>query len=88
MERVIVLKNTETGQALTLPVTPSRYPMAAGRAVERLDMAQTGQIALPGLKTLFTGTLEFLLPARQYPFLTAGAAVRTAQNLEQISSWS
>ncbi len=88
MERVIVLKNTETGQALTLPVTPSRYPMAAGRAVERLDMAQTGQIALPGLKTLFTGTLEFLLPARQYPFLTAGAAVRPAQYLEQLSAWS
>ena len=88
MERVIVLKNTETGQALTLPVTPSRYPMAAGRAVERLDMAQTGQIALPGLKTLFTGTLEFLLPARQYPFLTAGAAVRPAQYLEQLSARS
>lgn len=76
MERVIILKNTDTGQALTLPVTPSSYPMAAGRAVERLDMAQTGQIALPGLKSLFMGTLEFMLPARQYPFLTAGAVAQ------------
>ena len=36
MERVIILKNTDAGGAITLPVTPSGYPMAAGRAVERL----------------------------------------------------
>ena len=76
MERMIVLKNTDTGQALTLPVTPKSYPMAAGRAVERLDMAQTGQVALPGHNTLFAGTLEFMLPARAYPFLTAGAVTQ------------
>ena len=39
MARYIILKNTETGQELTLPVTPSAYPMEAGRAVETLDMA-------------------------------------------------
>lgn len=71
MERVIILKNTDKNQALTLPVTPKSYPMGAGRAVERLDMAQTGQIALPGLKSLFTGTLEFELPAQTYPFMTS-----------------
>ena len=88
MERVIILKNTDTGQALTLPVTPSSYPMAAGRAVERLDMAQTGQIALPGLKSLFTGTLEFMLPARQYPFLTAGAVTQPSHYIGQLTAWS
>ena len=88
MERVIILKNTDKNQALTLPVTPSSYPMAAGRAVERLDMAQTGQIALPGLKTLFTGTLEFMLPAREYPFLTAGAAAEPQRYIEQLTGWS
>lgn len=88
MERVIILKNTDTGQALTLPVTPSGYPMAAGRAVERLDMAQTGQIALPGLKELFTGTLEFMLPARAYPFLTAGAVADPQHYIEQLTAWS
>lgn len=88
MERVIILKNTDTGQALTLPVTPSSYPMAAGRAVERLDMAQTGQIALPGLRSLFTGALEFMLPARTYPFLTAGAAAQPSHYLGQLTAWS
>lgn len=88
MERVIILKNTDTGQALTLPVTPPSYPMAAGRAVERLDMAQTGQIALPGLKTLFTGTLEFMLPARAYPFLTAGAVTQPSHYLGLLTAWS
>ncbi len=88
MERIIILKNTDTGQALTLPVTPSSYPMAAGRAVERLDMAQTGQIALPGLKSLFVGTLEFMLPAQSYPFLTAGAVAQPSHYLGQLTEWS
>ena len=88
MERVIILKNTDTGEALTLPVTPSGYPMAAGRGVERVDMAPTGQIALPGLNTLFTGTLEFLLPARAYPFLTAGAAAQPSHYIGQLTAWS
>lgn len=88
MERIIILKNTVTGQALTLPVTPRSYPMAAGRAVERLDMAQTGQIALPGLQTLFTGTLEFMLPARAYPFLTAGAVADPSRYIGQLTAWS
>ena len=88
MERVIILRNTDKEQAVTLPVTPSSYPMAAGRAVERLDMAQTGQIALPGLKTLFTGTLEFMLPAQVYPFLTAGAAAQPAHYISLLTAWS
>lgn len=88
MERVIILKNTDTGQALTLPVTPKSYPAAAGRAVERLDMAQTGQIALPGLRTLFAGTLEFMLPARAYPFLTAGAVTQPSHYIGLLTAWS
>lgn len=88
MERVIILKNTDTGQTLTLPVTPKNYPMAAGRAVERLDMAQTGQIALPGLETLFVGVLEFMLPARKYPFMTAGAVAQPSHYIGQLTAWS
>ena len=88
MERTIILKNTRTGQALTLPVTPSSYPMAAGRAAERLDMAQTGQIALPGLSQLFSVQLEFMLPAQSYPFMTSGAAVEPSYYIELLSDWS
>lgn len=88
MERVIVLKNTDTGQALTLPITPGSYPMGAGRGVERLDMAQTGQIALPGLKGLFSGQLEFELPARQYPHMTAGAVTQPQYYIDLLTEWS
>lgn len=88
MERIIILKNTDAGRALTLPVTPPRYPMSAGRAVERLDMAQTGQIALPGLQSLFTGTLEFELPAVPRPYMTAGAVADPAHYISQLTAWS
>lgn len=88
MERIIILKNTDAGRALTLPVTPPRYPMSAGRAVERLDMAQTGQIALPGLQSLFTGTLEFELPAVSRPYMTAGAVADPAHYISQLTAWS
>lgn len=88
MERIIILKNTDTGEALTLPVTPASYPMGAGRAVERLDMAQTGQIALPGLKALFTGTLEFELPAIAYSYMTAGAVAEPQHYISLLTAWS
>lgn len=88
MERAIILKNTVTGQALTLPVTPKSYPMAAGRTVERLDMAQTGQITLPGLRRLFSERLEFMLPARTYPFMASGAAADPWPYIETLTAWS
>ena len=88
MERSIILKNTETGQELTLPVTPASYPMAAGRTAERLDMAQTGQITLPGLNTLFSEMLEFMLPARSYPFMTSGAIADPWYYIELLTAWS
>lgn len=88
MERSIILKNTVNGEELTLPVTPDKYPVAAGRAVERLDMAQTGQIALPGLNTLFSEQLEFMLPAKKYPFCTAGAVTTPSYYTDKLTAWS
>lgn len=88
MKRTIVIKNTATGQVITLPVTPKSYPMEAGRLVERLDMAVTGQIALPGLLGLFMGTLEFWLPARSYPFLNSGAVIQPSYYIEMLSAWA
>lgn len=88
MERRIILKNTESGVELTLPVTPQRYPMAAGRAVEHLDMAVTGEIALPGLKKLLNDKLEALLPAQLYPFCTPGAVASPKYYLDLLTAWS
>lgn len=88
MERKIILKNTETGQELSLPVTPAQYPMVSGRAVERLDMAVTGQVALPGLKGLFAERLQFMLPARLYPYCTPGAVADPKYYLDLLTQWS
>lgn len=88
MERKIILKNTETAQELIMPVTPASYPMAAGRAVERLDMAEVGQIALPGLETLFSEVLEVMLPAQLYPFCTAEAVADPDYYLDLLTEWS
>lgn len=87
-ERIVIIKNTVTGQDLTMPVTPKTYPVASGRAVERLDMGQTGQIALPGLKSLFNETLEVMFPAQLYPFCTAGAVADPQYYLELLIAWS
>ena len=88
MERSIILKNTVTGQELTLPVTPPRYPMEAGRTVEHIDMAQTGQIALPGLKRLLNENLEAMFPAQKYPFCTAGAVADPNHYISLLCEWS
>lgn len=88
MARYIILKNTETGQELTLPVTPSAYPMEAGRAVETLDMAETGQISLPGLKSLFDQPVEGFFPARDYPFLAPGAVADPWYYVGLLTQWS
>lgn len=88
MERSIILKNTNSGEELTLPVTPDKYPVAAGRTVERLDMAQTGQISLPGLTTLFAEKLEFMLPSKKYPFCTAGAVTTPSYYTDKLTAWS
>lgn len=88
MERAIILKNTVNGQALTLPVTPKNYPMAAGRTAERLDMARTGQITLPGLRRLFSEQLEFMLPAQAYPFMASGATADPQSYIETLTAWS
>lgn len=87
MERVIILKNTVTGQQLTMPVTPPRYPVSKGRAVERLDMAQTGQIALPGLTTLMAENLEVMFPSQLYSFCTAGAVAEPQHYIETLTEW-
>lgn len=88
MERYIILKNTETGQELTLPVTPASYPMTMGRSVESLDMAETGQISLPGLKSLFDHSIEGVLPAQLYPFCAPGAMADPQYYIGLLTKWS
>ena len=46
-----------------MPVTPEQWRVELGREVEQLDMAQTGQVNLPGLEALFNEQNTFLFPA-------------------------
>ena len=52
----ITFLNTKTGEQLAMPVTPPDFAVEIGRDVENLDMAQTGQVNLPGLEALFNET--------------------------------
>lgn len=63
-----IFLNSKTNESLTMPVTPAEWSVEEGRMVEALDMAQTGQVNLPGLPALFNEQLTFLLPssARSY----------------------
>lgn len=62
--------------------------MEAGRAVETLDMAETGQISLPGLKSLFDQPVEGFFPARDYPFLAPGAVADPWYYVGLLTQWS
>lgn len=58
-----IFLNSKTNESLTMPVTPAEWSLEEGRAVESLDMAQTGQVNLPSLSSLFNEQLTFLLPS-------------------------
>ena len=60
----IIFLNSKTGEQLTMPVTPPDFHVETGRSITQLDMAQTGQVNLPGLEALFNEQQTFLLHIR------------------------
>lgn len=84
----IIFLNTRTGEQLTMPVTPPDFAVEAGRAVEGLNMAQTGQVNLPGLEQLFNEQQEFLLPAGQRNYTAAGYEGDPYAIVDQLTRWS
>lgn len=68
----IIFRNVKTNQELIMPVTPPGFTVAEGRSVETLDMVETGQVNLPGLRKLFNQRLEFLLPSSERNYTTSG----------------
>jgi len=88
MLRKIILKNTKTGEALTMPVTPPGYQVEIGRLVESLDMAQAGQVNLPGLPALFNEQQEFLLPSAVRSYTVEGYDGDPWAIVEKLVRWS
>ena len=84
----IVLKSSKSNQELTMPVTPPGFQLTAGRLVEGLDMAQTGQVNLPGLQALFSESLEFLLPGAARNYTVPGYGGNPYSIVEQLIGWS
>lgn len=70
--RQFIFVNPRTGEQLTMPVSPAGWQLTEGRLVESIDMAQTGQVNLPGLDALFDEQLAFLLPASRRSYTAAG----------------
>lgn len=84
----IIFLNTRTGEELTMPVTPPGYQVEIGRAVESLDMAQTGQINLPGPAALFDEEQEFLLPNGRRSYTGAGYGGDPYAVVDTLTAWS
>ena len=88
MLRSITLINTESGEAVLLPVTPAEFEFESGRNVESLDMAQVGEVNLPGLEKLFDQQMEFLLPAEGRSYADAGWTGDPYTIVEKLVGWS
>ena len=66
--RRIIFVNLTTGQEVVLPVTPQQYVIDRGVAIETVNLTGFGDVPLAGDRTLFSETLEFMLPVQAYPF--------------------
>ncbi len=62
--------------------------MEIGREVEQVDMAQTGQVNLPGLESLFNERREFLLPAGERNYTVPGYAGDPFAVVDALVDWS
>lgn len=84
----IIFLNTKTSEQLTMPVTPPEFAVEFGRTVENLDMAQTGQVNLPGLEALFNEQQEFLLPSEARNYTGSGYGGEPYTVAETLTRWS
>lgn len=84
----IIFLNSKTGEQLTMPVTPSEFRVETGRAVTQLDMAQTGQVNLPGLEALFNEQQTFLLPSSARNYTSAGYGGNPYEIVDTLTRWS
>ena len=72
---------------LTMPVTPKGYEIVKGRSVETVNISVLGDVFRPGGRSRWSGTIPFLLPAQEYPFMEAGTRADPQHYLNQLDSW-
>ncbi|MEG0780762.1 MAG: LysM peptidoglycan-binding domain-containing protein [Oscillospiraceae bacterium] len=88
MLRRIIFKNTKTNEELGMPVTPPAWQAEFGRHVENMDMAQGGEMNLPGLALLFNEQQDFLLPAEARSYTGAGYTGNPMGIFSKLRSWA
>lgn len=76
------------GVALVMPVTPASYRWTSGKRMETVHISRLGDVYLPGGRARFSGKLEFLLPARDYPWMEAGAVADPEYYLRYLDAWA
>lgn len=84
----VIFRNVKTSQELIMPVTPPEFFVEDGRAVESLDMTDTGQVNLPGLRQLFRERLEFLLPSSARNYTAGGWMGEPYAVVDRLTEWS
>lgn len=71
-----------------MPVTPPGFQLTIGRLVQGIDMAQIGQVNLPGVQALFNEQVEFLLPAEARNYTVPGYDGDPYSIVNQLVRWS
>lgn len=84
----IIFLNSKTGEQLTMPVTPPDFHVETGRSITQLDMAQTGQVNLPGLEALFNEQQTFLLPSSARNYTVSGYSGDPYTVVNTLTQWS
>jgi len=84
----IIFRNTKTNEELVMPVTPPGFQLTVGRLVQSIDMAQIGQVNLPGVQALFNEQVEFLLPAEERNYTVPGYTGDPYSIIDQLVRWS
>ena len=74
------------GAEVQLPVTPSRYRWGAGQAVNSVSVDAVGELYLPGRRAAHSDSVECLLPAQRYPFLSPPGQAEPGYYIEVFST--
>ena len=76
------------GVSLIMPVTPERYQWTSGKRIETININELGDVYRPGGMTRFSGNLDFLLPAQDYPWMEAGSHAEPQYYLDYLTAWA
>lgn len=83
-----IFKDTVTGEAVTMPVTPGGYAFEHGRKVSVITMHTVGEVAQPAERVLLDKEQTYLLPSKAYPFNNPGAVLDPFHYIERFEKWS